>query len=91
MTSLIIWKESEITQKRNGEDLPSARKVSNFLNQIEGNTNASVNHMFTQWGQYIIHDIVHTPETNGSNIKCPCGQKSGMTSTRSLNNNLYDS
>ena len=67
--------------KRNGADLPSARKVSNFLNEIENDTNATVNHMFTQWGQYIIHDIVHTPETNGSNIKCPCGQESGLTST----------
>ena len=30
---------------------------------------SEVNHMFTQWGQYIIHDIVHTPELN---VTCDC-------------------
>ena len=32
-------------------------------------------HMFTQWGQYIIHDIVHTPvilAEDKSDLDCNC-------------------
>ena len=54
----------------NGEKLPNARALSNLLHDAVDERDADVNHMFTQWGQYIIHDIVHTPELN---VTCECG------------------
>ena len=53
-----------------GEKLPNARTLSNMLHEGVDERDADVNHMFTQWGQYIIHDIVHTPELN---VTCECG------------------
>jgi hypothetical protein len=43
--------------------------------QNENAKKSNVTHMFTQWGQYIIHDIVHTPvvvNDDGSDLDCNC-------------------
>ena len=51
-----------------GADLPSARKISTAVETIERPKLppvSEVTHMFTQWGQFIIHDIVHTPIIKG--------------------------
>ena len=43
-----------------GNSLPLARFLSTSL---QGRTQQSkLNHMFTQWGQFITHDMVHSPE-----------------------------
>ena len=64
---------SEFSSRRasSGEKLPNPRVLSSFLQAaVEEREEVTVNHMFTQWGQYIIHDIVHTPELN---VTCDCG------------------
>ena len=36
---------------------------------------SEMTHMFTQWGRFIIHDIVHTPvilAEDGSDLDCNC-------------------
>ena len=53
----------------NGEQLPNPRQLSDMLHGAVDERESKVNHMFTQWGQYIIHDIVHTPELN---VTCDC-------------------
>ena len=61
-----------------GDDLPSARNIANMVesNISEEKSKMSwVNHMFTQWGQYIVHDIAHTPvvvEPSGADLDCNC-------------------
>ena len=57
-----------------GDDLPSPRLVSNHIQNKESKV-SNVTHMFTQWGQFIIHDIVHTPvivAEDGSDLDCNC-------------------
>jgi peroxidase len=59
-------------------ELPSARFIANYIeSDIESNKNklSYVNHMFTQWGQYIVHDIAHTPVVQapgGEDLDCNC-------------------
>lgn len=61
-----------------GSPLPSARHVANILhgaNKAEKAPVSDLSHMFTQWGQFIIHDIVHTPVIkgeNGTDLDCNC-------------------
>ena len=58
--------------------LPYPRSISTNL---QGNMArlSNLTHMFTQWGQFITHDMVHTPEMmkpNGGGIKdCECGSE----------------
>jgi peroxidase len=58
--------------------LPSARTVSNRVESVVNAARvkeATVNHMFTQWGQYIVHDIAHTPVVqapHGEDLDCNC-------------------
>ena len=63
-----------IRQSVTGADLPSARLVSNNIQNAEPKV-SNVTHMFTQWGQFIIHDIVHTPvilAPDGADLDCNC-------------------
>jgi len=61
-----------------GGELPGARDVTNLVESAiaaERTKKASVNHMFTQWGQYIVHDIAHTPvikAPGGVDLDCNC-------------------
>ena len=61
-----------------GSALPSARVVANRLHGANKESKAPISdltHMFTQWGQFIIHDIVHTPVIkgkNGTDLDCNC-------------------
>ena len=65
-----------------GDALPSARVVANQLQEAARviakqpkPPQSDLTHMFTQWGQFIIHDIVHTPVIKGMNhtdLDCNC-------------------
>lgn len=56
------------------EELPLARTVSNVIQNPVPAKDAEINHMFTQWGQYIVHDLVHTPVvvTPKGDLDCNC-------------------
>jgi len=56
------------------EDLPLARKVSTVIQNPVPSKDSEINHMFTQWGQYIVHDLVHTPVvvTPKGDLDCNC-------------------
>ncbi|XP_060583221.1 peroxidase-like [Ruditapes philippinarum] len=61
-----------------GEELPSARVISNELHKADGQSprNDKLTMMVMQWGQFIDHDIVSTPVMKGAmgaNIEC-CGE-----------------
>ncbi|XP_060597408.1 thyroid peroxidase-like [Ruditapes philippinarum] len=61
-----------------GEELPSARAISNELHKTDGQSprNDKLTMMVMQWGQFIDHDIVSTPlmkDPIGANIEC-CGE-----------------
>jgi hypothetical protein len=51
-----------------GSELPAARVVSNKIQNSQAEKSVDLTHMFTQWGQFIIHDIVHTPVVKGKLI-----------------------
>ncbi|XP_060597409.1 uncharacterized protein LOC132751271 [Ruditapes philippinarum] len=58
-----------------GEELPSARVISNELHKADGQSprNDKLTMMVMQWGQFIDHEFVSTPvmkDTMGANIDC---------------------
>ncbi|GFO02366.1 chorion peroxidase [Plakobranchus ocellatus] len=52
----------------NGKPLPSARKVSAIIHDPENHTMGATM-MFMQWGQFLDHDMTHTPVVNES-LRC---------------------
>ncbi|XP_078600459.1 peroxidasin homolog [Branchiostoma floridae x Branchiostoma japonicum] len=61
---------------RGGAALPSAREVSFTLHEDMRTTSTVNTHLVMQWGQFLDHDITHTPVASaygGGLIACPCG------------------
>ncbi|KAJ1521037.1 hypothetical protein ONE63_002748 [Megalurothrips usitatus] len=51
----------------NGADLPSARLVSSRLAQERDRPSDNVTLLLMQWGQFLDHDLTHTPISRGQN------------------------
>ncbi|RZF43124.1 hypothetical protein LSTR_LSTR001302 [Laodelphax striatellus] len=61
------------TRAANGLNLPSARIVSSQLAQDRDDPSANYTLMVMQWGQFLDHDLTHTPISkgqSGSGISC---------------------
>ncbi|KAL8604911.1 hypothetical protein ACOMHN_028539 [Nucella lapillus] len=61
-----------------GQPLPTAREISQVLHTGDNQhtESASLTHLFTMWGQFLDHDITHTPvarDADGSKLDC-CNQ-----------------
>ena len=58
----------DIKEGRHGEEpqvkLPNARKISQTFHRNTTNEDTVLTHMVTQWGQFLDHDIVFTPEVH---------------------------
>ena len=56
-----------------GENLPSPRSVSQNIHTDESHTDTKYTLMVMQWGQFLDHDLVHTPQSRGFNKSVlPC-------------------
>jgi len=55
------------TRSRSGRDLPSPRALSSSITVEESNPYRDFTVLIMQWGQFLDHDITHTPITKGSN------------------------
>lgn len=49
-------------------DLPSARTVSVTVHVMTSNMSREHSHLLMGYGQFLDHDITHTPEAAGDNI-----------------------
>ena len=65
---LYTGKQKPRTTDKIGLPLPSARDVSQILHTSDRTNlteSAHLSHLFTVWGQFLDHDITHTPVTRG--------------------------
>ncbi|XP_019641123.1 PREDICTED: peroxidasin homolog [Branchiostoma belcheri] len=68
--------QSPRVRGRGGAALPSAREVSFTLHEDMRTTSTVNTHLVMQWGQFLDHDITHTPVASaygGGLLACPCG------------------
>jgi len=68
--TLIISRGIDSPRQRDrlGQPLPSPRVISNRVHRVDGTSprNADRTMMVMQWGQFLDHDIVETPELEGN-------------------------
>lgn len=75
MMILMMTGVSSPRLSEDGSHLPSARSVSLAVHKDSDRPHAHLMALTAVWGEFISHDIAHTPQTvgwNGSPIKC-CG------------------
>ncbi|KAE8751717.1 Chorion peroxidase-like-2 [Frankliniella occidentalis] len=67
----------------NGAPLPSARLVSNRLAQESDRPSDNVTLLLMQWGQFLDHDLTHTPISRGQNgVGISCCQDGQVSDPR---------
>ncbi|XP_078483095.1 LOW QUALITY PROTEIN: salivary peroxidase/catechol oxidase-like [Ciona intestinalis] len=63
-----------------GGDLPSPRVISTTMTSSVTQQSPSLSHLVPWWGQYIVHDISRTPNTeknyDGTPVQCSCNNPS---------------
>ncbi|CAK8685029.1 salivary peroxidase/catechol oxidase-like [Clavelina lepadiformis] len=61
---------------RQNQKLPSTRLVSTVMSNSVTHESSVASHLVPLWGQYIAHDIAHTPviktDINGDSLECNC-------------------